>query len=57
MGPQPHQMPRGLVKLDGKNITGSNISDHLSNEVRKRCNFNPVGSKEFFLSSVKDQLA
>ena len=42
------------VKLDGKNVQGSNISDLLSDAVRSRKNFNPVGSKEFFrvLSTV-----
>ena len=44
----------GQVKLDGKNVQGSNISDLLSDVVRCRKNFNPVGPKEFFcvLSTV-----
>lgn len=37
----------GQVKLDGKDIQGSNISDLLSDAVRRN-NFNPAGSKEFF---------
>ena len=44
----------GQVKLDGKDVQGSNISDLLSDAVRSRKNFNPVGPKEFFrvLSTV-----
>ena len=36
------------VKLDSVDIQGSNISDLLSDAVRRRKNFNPVSSKEFF---------
>ena len=38
----------GQVKLNGGRIQGSNISDLLGDAVRRRHNFNPVGSKEFF---------
>jgi hypothetical protein len=36
------------VKVDGKEIAGSNISDLVSDAVRARKNFNPTGSREFF---------
>ena len=38
----------GQVKLDGKLIPSSNISDLVSDAMRERKNFNPVGSSEFF---------
>ena len=38
----------GQVKLNGERIQGSNISDLLGDVVRRRRNFNPVRSKEFF---------
>ena len=38
----------GQVKIKGKTIPGSNISDLVSDAMRSRKNFNPVGSKEFF---------
>ena len=45
------------VKLDGVDIQGSNISHLLSDVVRRRKNFNPVGSKEFFRVSIDGQYA
>ena len=38
----------GEVKLEGRNIPQSNISDLISDAVRGRKNFTPTGSKEFF---------
>ena len=38
----------GEVKLEGKTIPQSTISDLISDAVRGRKNFNPTGSKEFF---------
>ena len=38
----------GHVTLDGVKVPESNISDLVSDAVRGRKNFNPVGSKEFF---------
>ena len=38
----------GQVKIEGKTIPGSNISDLVSDAMRSRRNFNPTGSKEFF---------
>jgi hypothetical protein len=36
------------VRLNNVDIPHSNISDLISDAVRKRKNFNPTGSKEFF---------
>ena len=36
------------VKIEGQTIPNSNISDLVSNAMRERKNFNPVGSREFF---------
>jgi hypothetical protein len=38
----------GRVSLDGESIPRSNISDLISDAVRGRKNFNPVGSRQFF---------
>ena len=38
----------GQVKIEGKTIPGSNISDLVSDAMRSRRNFIPTGSKEFF---------
>ena len=38
----------GRVKIEGQTIPNSNISDLVSNAMRERKNFNPVGSREFF---------
>ena len=38
----------GQVKIEGKIIPGSNISNLVSDAMRSRRNFNPTGSKEFF---------
>lgn len=38
----------GKVKVDGKEIVDSNISDLVSDAVRARKNFNPTGAREFF---------
>jgi len=38
----------GRVTLDGVKVPESNISDLVSDAVKGRKNFNPVGSKEFF---------
>ena len=38
----------GQVKIEGKTIPGSNISDLVSDAMRSRKNFNPEGSREFF---------
>ena len=38
----------GQVKLNGVTIQGSNISDLLRDALRKRGNFEPVGSRQFF---------
>ena len=38
----------GQVKIEGKTVPGSNISDLVSDAMRSRRNFNPTGSKEFF---------
>ncbi len=38
----------GEVKLEGRNIPQSNISDLISDAVRGRKNFTPTGSKQFF---------
>ena len=38
----------GRVTLDGVKVPESNISDLVSDAVRGRKNFNPVGSKKFF---------
>ena len=39
----------GQVTVDGSNIPHSNISDLISDAVRGRKKFNPVGSKVFFV--------
>jgi hypothetical protein len=36
------------VKVDGREIVNSNISDLISDAVRARKNFNPTGAREFF---------
>jgi hypothetical protein len=38
----------GQVKVDGKEIPDSNISDLVSDAMRARKNFNPKGAQEFF---------
>ena len=38
----------GQVKIEGETISGSNISDLVSDAMRSRRNFNPTGAKEFF---------
>lgn len=38
----------GKVKVDGREIVNSNISDLISDAVRARKNFNPTGAREFF---------
>jgi hypothetical protein len=38
----------GQVKVDGKEIPDSNISDLVSDALRARKNFNPKGAQEFF---------
>ncbi len=38
----------GQVKIKGKIIENSNISDLVSDAMRATKNFNPTGSKEFF---------
>ena len=38
----------GQVKVDGKEIPDSNISDLVSDAMRARRNFNPKGAQEFF---------
>jgi hypothetical protein len=38
----------GQVKVDGKEIPESNISDLVSDAMRARKNFNPKGGQEFF---------
>jgi hypothetical protein len=38
----------GQVKVDGKEIPDSNISDLVSDAMRARRNFNPKGGQEFF---------
>ena len=38
----------GQVKVDGKEIPDSNISDLVSDAMRARKNFNPMGAQEFF---------
>ena len=38
----------GQVKIEGETTPGSNISDLVSDPMRSRRNFNPMGSKEFF---------
>ena len=38
----------GQVKVDGKEILDSNISDLVSDAMRARKNFNPKGAQEFF---------
>ena len=43
----------GQVNLDGETIPQSNISDLLSDALRGRKNFNPVGSKQFFRALAK----
>ena len=40
----------GEVKLEGETILQSNISDLISDAVRGRKNFDPMGVKEFFAS-------
>jgi hypothetical protein len=37
----------GQVKVDGKEIPDSNISDLVSDAMRARKNFNPKGAQEF----------
>ena len=39
---------RGQVTLDGEKIADSNISDLMSDAMRKRKGFDPTGSKRFF---------
>ena len=36
------------MKVDGREIVNSNISDLISDAVRARKNFNPTGTREFF---------
>jgi hypothetical protein len=38
----------GKVKVDGREIVNSNISDSISDAVRARKNFNPTGARELF---------
>ena len=44
------------INLDGVNILHSNISELISNSVRGRKNFNPIGSKEFFFVCCQRQI-
>ena len=39
---------RGQVTLGGEKIPDSNISDLMSDAMRKRKGFDPIGSKRFF---------
>ena len=43
----------GQVKIEGETIPDSNISDLVSDAMRSRKNFNPIGSKEFFQALSK----
>ena len=43
----------GQVKVDGKEIPDSNISDLVSDAMRARKNFNPKGAQEFFRGLLK----
>ena len=43
----------GQVKIEGETITGSNISDLVSDAMRFRKDFNPTGAKEFFQALSK----
>jgi hypothetical protein len=43
----------GQVKIDGETIPNSNITDLVSDAMRSRKNFNPVGSRVFFQALSK----
>ena len=43
----------GQVKIEGKTIPNSNISDLVSDAVRSRKDFNPTGAKMFFQALSK----
>ena len=43
----------GQVKIQGETISGSNISDLVSDAIRSRKDFNPAGAKEFFQALSK----
>ena len=43
----------GKVKVDGREIANSNISDLVSDALRARKNFNPTGARTFFQGLAK----